>query len=772
MRISQLCLVTLSLVTLWSCGSSDKNLDPSITLENLSAAEGTVVQWTATATDPDGDALSFEWQQLNGPTVQVLENNGASVQISVPAVVDDTSAKFRVVVSNTKGLSQTAEAELAIVSNKVTVTLIGQLSSHVPGLYSVTAKIADREFEAAVNDNEEFTLAISVDDSEVNEQIQLTAKGQSINNAVMFRAATGHLSDMLATVSSDELNWREIPELRLSNFSTAYWALTQLINQQAASSASVDLFAIGASNVVRYATVHQLANRFLNSADDFTDELSGLNSLELLINNERRESFYTAVSKSDALSFAQSEQIVRDDFFSQATAIALPETMLTMFQVTANTSAETMRLEVASDTNSVHTGAWQCYPFRFPATTTHSFEGFAEENTLQMTPEPELYLGSSYPAQNAYDYNIEARRNLTARQIAATKSNNGFYFISIKDTCIDSFVEPNGNNLLDDVTEHVYKDYVFVDDTRKLATNALFVEGQTIRVAIPGIKSEQAFDMPLNAPAAYTSSSVADVKVTSVNGSSGDVVVSVPAISKYGELTWQDVSGTWAISNASSAIITTPLFTWDIALLDVGKPDYNYVSVMALTGGEKNVGSGLALSKSAPSAFEPGIYMQDMSHQSRLQYFALIYDTDGQYTEVSALDYNGNGRIDTTAVSIPEVSIQHGLWKKTADNAVSARLYTVPAYSNNGTVGSCLAETFDDVNKANCVLQRQRDNDFFEHTGEQYFASTVFKLFSNASLDAAQDALLLESGSINNRVWTKVAELPFEMPMSASTSNH
>ncbi len=58
------------------------------------------------------------------------------------------------------------------------------------------------------------------------------------------------------------------------------------------------------------------------------------------------------------------------------------------------------------------------------------------------------------------------------------------------------------------------------------------------------------------------------------------------------------------------------------------------------------MGSGLALSKSAPSAFEPGIYMQDMSHQSRLQYFAIIYDADGQYTEVSALDYNGNGRID------------------------------------------------------------------------------------------------------------------------------
>ncbi len=81
----------------------------------------------------------------------------------------------------------------------------------------------------------------------------------------------------------------------------------------------------------------------------------------------------------------------------------------------------------------------------------------------------------------------------------------------------------------------------------------------------------------------------------------------------------------------------------------------------------------------------------------------------------------------------------------------------MPAYSNSETVGACLAETFDDVNKANCVLQRQRDNDFFEHTGDQYFASTVFKLFSNASLDAAQDTLLLESGSINNRVWTKVS---------------
>jgi len=80
----------------------------------VTADERSLVQLDASAIDPDGDALTWAWQQVGGPAVALTGQDSPRVQFLVPEVASDLVLAFSVVASDAAGAGGRAEARVEV----------------------------------------------------------------------------------------------------------------------------------------------------------------------------------------------------------------------------------------------------------------------------------------------------------------------------------------------------------------------------------------------------------------------------------------------------------------------------------------------------------------------------------------------------------------------------------------------------------------------------------------------------------------------------------
>lgn len=122
---------------------NEQNRSPVASVDVASQVNaGATVQLKASATDADGDALSYQWTQLSGPAVTL--SNANSAQASFVAPTSATELAFRLTVQDSRGASvnQTVTIQVIAVNTapKVTIT-----SSATELSASLTADAVDAE---------------------------------------------------------------------------------------------------------------------------------------------------------------------------------------------------------------------------------------------------------------------------------------------------------------------------------------------------------------------------------------------------------------------------------------------------------------------------------------------------------------------------------------------------------------------------------------------------------------------------------------------------
>jgi MYXO-CTERM domain-containing protein len=78
--------------------------------------------------DPDGDSLTFQWQQTGGTPVSLSDATSAVAQFTSPTVTSDTMLQFRLTVTDPSNLSDAA-------STTVTVTGPSSGGGSISGLF-------------------------------------------------------------------------------------------------------------------------------------------------------------------------------------------------------------------------------------------------------------------------------------------------------------------------------------------------------------------------------------------------------------------------------------------------------------------------------------------------------------------------------------------------------------------------------------------------------------------------------------------------------------
>ena len=109
-------LILLSIMSLVACGGSSNNNPPppppnqapSATAgADLAADEGSAVQLSGQASDPDGDAITVVWSQVSGPSVDIASPDTTDTAVTLPRVDIGTTATIvlRLTVTDSRGAS-------------------------------------------------------------------------------------------------------------------------------------------------------------------------------------------------------------------------------------------------------------------------------------------------------------------------------------------------------------------------------------------------------------------------------------------------------------------------------------------------------------------------------------------------------------------------------------------------------------------------------------------------------------------------------------------
>jgi len=150
--------LTLTVTDNWGAQASDSltlhvnniNTSPSADAgADRTAQEPETVILIGSATDPDGQIVSFAWEQLSGPAVTLSEPNMAQPSFVAPTVSANTIFRFRLTVNDNCGVSATDEVEVTVEPNMS------------PGTAQISViKVADRA-AASIGDRITYTYTVT-----------------------------------------------------------------------------------------------------------------------------------------------------------------------------------------------------------------------------------------------------------------------------------------------------------------------------------------------------------------------------------------------------------------------------------------------------------------------------------------------------------------------------------------------------------------------------------------------------------------------------------
>ena len=116
--LSRSTLVSVSALSLAACGGGGEdfiNATPLVSAGTAqTATEGAVVTLNATASDPNGDAITIVWTQVSGPMVELSSTSSLTPEFQAPNVNDRANIVLRLTVTDARGASSSQDITVTI----------------------------------------------------------------------------------------------------------------------------------------------------------------------------------------------------------------------------------------------------------------------------------------------------------------------------------------------------------------------------------------------------------------------------------------------------------------------------------------------------------------------------------------------------------------------------------------------------------------------------------------------------------------------------------
>ncbi|KZN48434.1 COG1470 family protein [Pseudoalteromonas luteoviolacea] len=275
------------------------------------------------AVEGEGTIESVDWTHDSSLNLAMSEESDHSVKFSVPDINQDHTVSFTVTAISDS--EEKIEQVHSVTLKRITKSLSLQGIVTDSPIQHAQVKLFAGESSVEVEANEfgEYTAALEVDESEIDEMIKVVAVGSSTQPEVEFVSQLGTFSALLEQAGDDAiLSKSENFSVNVTNVTTAEFALLQRTDIEITDDESLReaLLAVDGDEMLNLATVIKV----IVDSEDY-DLPEGVSStLELVSNEEQAEMFKAALQSNNPTYFDQvKKQILDDDSLTSKDLTAL-----------------------------------------------------------------------------------------------------------------------------------------------------------------------------------------------------------------------------------------------------------------------------------------------------------------------------------------------------------------------------------------------------------------------------------------------------------------
>ncbi|MEP0176583.1 MAG: hypothetical protein ABJD02_13230 [Paraglaciecola sp.] len=727
---------------------------PTVSADNQSAEESSVVTLSATATDTDGSIQTYEWTQTSGDSVTLDDASSASASFTAPEVTEDQTLGFQITVTDNDGLTASTNATVDITAKMLDVSIAGVVTDGPIANANVLLEVGEQSFTTQADENGAYSIDVSVDDSYIDSIVKATATGSDANSIIKLVSYFGILSSILegagndATLTSDELF-----NTNITNVSTAVAASLELavggeiFTLEALEAAQTNL---DGNLILPFATAIKLVIDYASENPDLTLPDTVTDTFALLKDQDTITPYISYIEESYAEEYAAAQSLIlKDDSLIDSSINESNVIDTYYFFVVSSSTSQGQQLVLNDD----HTGKEIFYERRDTGSGETELTWELTETGYTITYiEPETYSSSTY-INDEIGY-TEVYSSIISKNINILVELTDTVLISTSSTWLFEF--PEGE----------FESYTETD----IPIQKLIMKSSAVKSSVGQLEMgiEYALSLPyfhntITIPEGLSELSNTDAQSSYAyavfSGDSdigGSVTLNYPNTGFDGITTFEETQATWSIDDSGNLLITYSEGYIETSLLDISNNNTLLASVLV---NEENNGYTAAstdyqLKRTTTWTLDniPGIYALDwgvLGDPDTL--FWLDLNEDGTGTQNNS--YEDNEGI----VSISSLSI---LWQLNESGILSIRRYY-------GTEGYCDPEEFDPSPQADCNLYNDRELDLLTttevngekrihtlHTHKFYFDYRLKQIDPNYT----EHALQFISAGI--RYWIKLDDTP------------
>jgi hypothetical protein len=708
-------------LTLSACGGSGSesepkkiepvNLAPTIALEGQTINEKETTSISATASDSDGSIASYKWKEVSQFDLTLSDSDTNSVTFTAPETYENKQAELELTVTDNDGATTSKKVLIDINQLTLSTTIEGRVSHEAlyKGDIVISASgIADK-FTTTVDDTGFYRATITVDDSQEDSFIDVTAKGTGDNSIAAYKSLLGSMSLLREKADNDEiLTTDEYFAVNISNITTANYGLLkvqndhndiltdeeftlrklQVSNESVLTLATVIDLAINAktgvavqkapkSKISSARTISKNTTKNNNGSDETNTDLpADINdTLELVSDIEQAKDYVSSVQGSDE--YTQTQQaVLSNDNLKDSSTYKIPNNY---HLLPTNTLVQSLGSIQFNDDGS---GIWFNTITKTIKQTQSIFTWSESGGVITVTlHSPEIISTRPVVEIDGVRQRIDLNTSVLSYEIKRHSSHGTFDDLVITQHRLNHY--PNGEFSDENIIES--KKHTALKDTKQLPANK-----NTITTAYLTLPFEQQSTVSIYAD-----------KFTFNEDGSGSSKVLVK------DFTWQKEANELTLSfNDNSKIIVEQVNTKNSVA------SHLMVKHIDVSGNiiSKTVGEGNVISEAAAWTNDNivGVYKYDNAiFDSPLDQFWIELNTDNTALTVSLRDKDENGTI-----SSDEITKFTGDWQVNSDGTLN-----VTRYKDKQT-GSVSPECNSD--NTGCYVFNTRTWNLIANSNDQY----------------------------------------------------
>ncbi|MEI4551105.1 PKD domain-containing protein [Pseudoalteromonas spongiae] len=157
------------------------NQAPTVVINGVAEVdEQSEFNLTATASDNDGEIVSYFWQLISGEGVTLSDTDKAQVKVTTSDIDEDQQVTIAVMVTDDGGAVAMTQHQLLVKASAQTqvFTLKGRVNNGVNSAVNLT--VGDKTVTATTNGSGEFSLLVELEESYDSHLVKLSAPSNSV----------------------------------------------------------------------------------------------------------------------------------------------------------------------------------------------------------------------------------------------------------------------------------------------------------------------------------------------------------------------------------------------------------------------------------------------------------------------------------------------------------------------------------------------------------------------------------------------------------------